>query len=320
MLDSILVPLDGSLLAEVVLPHLVAIARAFNSEAVVLRVVGQNRPRGTTHSVDPLNWQINKTETRLYLGKIEAQLQEAGVKTKTATREGMAADWITDFAEEEGSNLILLSTHGRSGLSQWGISSVVQRIILSAPTSLLIVRAHESSSEELTEHHYRRILAPLDGSLRAEHVLPLVVRLARFHQSQIHIVHVVKKPEMPRRLPPTQEDIELSDRIVRRNQEEIAEYFAEMQLRSPHEDIDVQTHILISEDVSAALHDYVDREHIDLVALSAHGYSGNSQWPYGSIANNFISYGKVPLLLSQDLHRQERPPTVDSALRLPAEH
>src|SRR5574341_397151 len=137
VLDSILVPLDGSLLAEGVLPHLVAIARAFDSEAVLLRVVGQDRPRGTTRSVDPLNWQINKTETRLYLGKIEVQLQQAGVRTKTATREGLAADWIADFAEEQGSDLILLSTHGRSGLRQWGISSVVQRIILSAPTSLL---------------------------------------------------------------------------------------------------------------------------------------------------------------------------------------
>jgi nucleotide-binding universal stress UspA family protein len=61
MLESILVPLDGSLLAESVLPHVVAAARVFEAKVILLRVVGQNRPRGTTHSVDPLNWQINKT-------------------------------------------------------------------------------------------------------------------------------------------------------------------------------------------------------------------------------------------------------------------
>ena len=92
-------------------------------------------------------------------------------------------------------------------------------------------------------------------------------------------------------------------RIVARNQEEISRYFELMQMRSPQEGINVQTHVLISEDIATALHDFVEREHIDLVALSAHGYSGNSQWPYGSIANNFIDYGKVPLLLSQDLQR-----------------
>jgi len=200
------------------------------------------------------------------------------------------------------------------------MSSVVQRIISSAPTSLLIVRANEADSGTLTEHHYQRILVPLDGSWRAEHVLPIVILLARFHQSQIHLVHVVKKPEMARHMPPTQEDIELSDRIVARNQEEIAHYFALMQMRSPQEGVDVQTHVLISEDVAAALHDFVEREHIDLIALSAHGYSGNSQWPYGSIANNFIAYSKVPLLLSQDLHRQTRSSSMDAAVRQHTEH
>lgn len=320
MLESILVPLDGSLLAEGVLPHLVAVAHTFEAKAVLLRVVGQNRARGTTHSVDPLNWQINKTETSIYLKKVSTRLREAGIQTETATREGQAADWITDFAEAEGINLIILSTHGQSGLSQWGMSSVVQRIISSAPTSLMIVRANEPESGDIIEHHYQRILVPLDGSWRAEHVLPMVISLARFHHAQIHLVHVVKKPEMARHMPPTQEDIELSDRIVARNQEEIARYFELMQMRSPQEGVDVQTHVLISEDVAAALHDFVEREHIDLVALSAHGYSGNRQWPYGSIANNFIAYSKVPLLLSQDIHRQTRSTSADVAVRQHADH
>jgi nucleotide-binding universal stress UspA family protein len=64
----------------------------------------------------------------------------------------------------------------------------------------------------------------------------------------------------------------------------------------------------------------VEREHIDLVALSAHGYSGNSQWPYGSIANNFIAYSKVPLLLSQDLQRPVRSASVDAPVRQHMEH
>src|SRR5205085_4839619 len=110
MLESILVPLDGSLLAECVLPHVVAVAHAFDAKAMLLRVVGQNRVRGTTHSVDPLNWQTNKTETTVYLKKIDTYLQEAGVRTETAAREGLAADWITNFAETEGVSLIVLST------------------------------------------------------------------------------------------------------------------------------------------------------------------------------------------------------------------
>lgn len=320
MIETILVPLDGSLLAECVLPHVVAVARAFEAKTMLLRVIGLNRARGTTHAVDPLNWQINKTETSVYLNKIETRLQEAGVQAASTNLEGLAADLIKDYAEVEGVSLIALSTHGQSGLSQWGMGSVAQRIISSAPISLLIVRAREVGSHELTNYHYRRILVPLDGSWRAEHVLPMVVSLARYHQAQIHLVHVVKKPEIPRHMPPTPQDIELSNQIVARNQDEITHYFTLMQMRSPQEGLDVQTHVLISEDVATALHDFVERENIDLVALSAHGYSGNSQWPYGSIANNFITYGKVPLLLSQDLVRDTRLSPVDTAVRQLAGH
>lgn len=320
MLETILVPLDGSLLAECVLPHVVAVARVFEAKTMLLRVMGLNRARGTTHSVDPLNWQINKTETSVYLNKIETRIQEAGVQAESFNREGLAADLIKDFAETQGASLIVLSTHGQSGLSQWGMGSVAQRIIACAPTSVLIVRAREADCSDLSEHHYQRILVPLDGSWRAEHVLPITISLARYHRAQIHLVHVVKKPEMARHMPPTPQDIELSNQIVARNQDEIAHYFALMQMRSPQEGIDVQTHVLIGEDVATALHDFVERENIDLVALSAHGYSGSSWWPYGSIANNFITYGKVPLLLSQDLVRHTKSAPVDTPVRQHAEH
>ena len=144
-------------------------------------------------------------------------------------------------------------------------------------------------------------MVPLDGSWRAENVLPMVTLLARFHKSQIQIVHVVKTPEMARHLPPRQEDIDLSNRIVERNQEEALHYLDQVQLHSPLAGIDVKTHLIVSDNVALAIHELVDREQIDMVVLSAHGYSGNNQWPYGSMVNNFILYGKVPLLIVQDL-------------------
>jgi nucleotide-binding universal stress UspA family protein len=315
MLEPILVPLDGSLLAECVLPHVVALAQAFEAKVVLLRVMGQAQAFGPVPSVDPLNWYIDKAEARLYLEKIAAQLQHAGVQTQTESREGLAAEWITEFAQTIGTNLIVLSTHGRSGLNQWGISSVVQKIIMSAPTSLLIVRAHQPIVGDLSEQRYGRLLVPLDGSWRAEYVLPMIVLLARCHQSQVHIVHVVKKPEMPRQLPPTQDDIDLSNRIVARNQEEATRYLDQLQSRLPLEGINVRTHLLVSDNAAAALHSFVEQKSIDLVALSAHGYSGNRQWPYGSMVNNFISYGKVALLIAQDLPASQEPTSADVALR-----
>jgi nucleotide-binding universal stress UspA family protein len=296
MFNPILVPLDGSPLAECVLPHVRAISQVFDAKIILLQVMDKNRADVSTQFIDLLNWQINKTEAMLYLKRIDDQLRNSALQTKINVLEGLAAESIIEFARSQQMKLIILSSHGQSGLRKWGISSITQKIIFSAPTSVLIIRAPQPM-----EQSYRRILVPLDGSWRAENVLPIVTLLARFHKSQIQIVHVVKTPEMARHLPPVQEDIDLSNRIVERNQEEALHYLDQLQLHSPLVGINVKTHLIVSDNVTRAIHELADREHIDLVVLSAHGYSGNNQWPYGNMVNNFILFGKVPLLIVQDL-------------------
>ncbi len=311
MFDPILVPLDGSLLAECVLSHTIAIARAFNAKTKLLRVLDKDQLRFSAPFFDLLNWQIHKAEADLYLKNIDARLQKKGVRSEVNVQEGLVAESIIEFVHSQGMKLIILSSHGHSGISQWGISSVAQKIILSAPTSVLIVRAHQPASSEAVEQTYRRILVPLDGSRRAENVLPMIAHLARFHKSQIHIVFVVTTPEMARQMPPAQEDIDLSNRIVARNRDESIRYLEQIRQSSPLNGITVQTHLLTSDNAPAALHELVEQENMDLVTLSAHGYSGNNQWPYGSMANNFILYSKVPLLIVQDLLTKEDPALVD---------
>ena len=307
MFDPILVPLDGSLLAECVLPHVSAIARAFNSRVMLLRGLDRNQAAEKAQLFDLLNWQINKTGAKLYLDKTSTRLQKSGLRVEATVLEGLVAESITDFAQSQGMKLIILSSHGRSGLSQWGISSVTQKIIFSAPTSVLIIRAHQPTASDLDERLYTRIMVPLDGSRRAENVLPMVTVLARFHQSRIHLVHVVRAPEMARQMPLAREDVDLSNRVITRNREEAIRYLDQVRLHSALEGIDVETHLLTGDNAASALHEFADQEHIDLVALSAHGYSGNNRWPYGSMVNNFILYSKVPLIIVQDLPAKEEP-------------
>ncbi len=295
MFDPILVPLDGSPISECVLPQVIAIGQAFNSKIVLLHVMDKPPSDASAQFVDLLNWQINKTEAKLYLERITDRLEKAGLRTTAIVLEGPVADSITEFARNQRIKLVILSSHGSGGVRKRGISSVTDKITLNAPTSVLIVRAYQTQESPL-----RRILVPLDGSWRAEYVLPMVTLLARFHYSQIQIVHVVKTPEMARHLPPAQEDIDLSARLVARNREEALQYLEKVQTVSPLAAIAVKTHLVISDNAPLAIHEIVDQEKIDLVALNAHGYSGNDQWPYGSMVNNFILFGKVPLLIVQD--------------------
>jgi nucleotide-binding universal stress UspA family protein len=233
---------------------------------------------------------------------------------RTVVLEGLVAEGIAEYAKNQGIKMIILSSHGRNGLTQWGISSITQKIILSAPTSVLIVRAHQYANHfgELSETPvYQRILVPLDGSQRAENVIPIITQLAQFHKSQIHLVQVVQAPEMARQMPPSPEDIDLSNRVVARNQEEAERYLEQLKSRSYLEGMAIQAHLITSDNAAVELHQIVEQEHIDMVALSAHGYSGNHQWPYGSMVNNFIMYGKTPLLIVQDLPAKQAPLPVD---------
>jgi nucleotide-binding universal stress UspA family protein len=218
--------------------------------------------------------------------------------------------------------LIVLSSHGRHGLTQWGISSVTQKIILSAQTSLLIVRAHQRytrAGESPETPIYQRILVPLDGSQRAENVLPIITQLSHFHKSQIHLVQVVQTPEMARQMPPAREDIDLSTQVVARNREEAGRYLEQLKSRSYLEGIAVHSHLITSDNAAVALHQLEEQEHIDMVTLSAHGHSGNHQWPYGSMVNNFILYGKVPLLIVQDLPARQEPTPLELSSKERAE-
>jgi nucleotide-binding universal stress UspA family protein len=302
MFDHILVPLDGSSLAECVLPHVVAVAQAFGAQVTLLSVLERDGTAGRVRSVDPLGWHIRKAEAEASLEGVRTRLQEVGLRAQSALLEGQAAERIIEFAYENSVDLIILSSHGRSGLSGWNVSSIVLKIILRAYLPILIVRAYQPVTSGLEDLRYRRLLVPLDCSRRAECVLPLSTALARYHEADLLAAHVVVRPQMPRWSPPTQEDVELANRIVERNRLEATRYLKQLQSRL---DVHVRTSVLLSDHTAETLHDLVEQASADLVILSAHGYSGGTKWPYGSLVVNFIGYGTTPLMIVQDLSPDE---------------
>jgi nucleotide-binding universal stress UspA family protein len=298
MLNHILVPLDGSLLAECVLPHAVTLAQVFDTRLTLLRVVERDQSTGLKRAIDPLQWQIRKVEAEVYLDKLVARLNRGGLQAEKVILEGLPQERIIEFTRDRGIGIIIISTHGQSGLSGWNVSSVVQKVILHAHVPMMIVRAHPSLATDIAQMSYRRVLVPLDGSRRAECALLLAKKLANFHNSRLLLVHAVVKPEMPRHTPFSGEERQLIDRLTKLNQTRAGEYLKQLQAQlSP----DVETRVIIGDAPAVALQDVVAQENAELVVLSAHGYTGGTRWPYGSIALNFIAYGTTPLLIVQDL-------------------
>jgi nucleotide-binding universal stress UspA family protein len=297
MFDRILLPLDRSALAECVLPHAIAVARAFESQVTLLHVMDTPREARWRRAMDPLNWQIRKAEATTYLHEVELRLQAAGLQTDTHILEGVAAEQVIGFAETHASQLIMLSSHGQGGLSEWGASSVVQKITQRARTSVMIVRAARLVVLDAPSLRYQRILVPLDGTQRAETILPAAATLARANDAQIVLAHLVQQPAMPRRTPPSREDIELADQLVVRNQAEATQYLDQLQSRLTGT---VEARVRVSDQLAATLHELIEQEKTDLVLLSAHGVSSQTRGPFGDVTNNLIAYGTTPLIIMQE--------------------
>lgn len=302
MFNHILVPLDGSSLAECVLPHVIAVAQAFNSQVTLLRVLEPPQGSALAQAIDPLEWQLIKTEAEAYLNGVINRLDGFDLNAQKTLKEGQAAEHIIEFTHQNDIDLIILSSHGQSGLSGWNVSSIVQKIILRAYKSTLIVRAYQSTYKDFGNLGYRQLLVPLDGSQRAENVLPPTIILSRFYDSQLILAHLICKPEMFSRTPLKPMEIELMTKITERNRKEATRYLKRIRSEKM---VGLDTRMYISEGDSAELHNLVEMEEVDLVVVNAHGHSGNLNRPYGSMSLNFIAYGTTPLLVVQDLSRDK---------------
>lgn len=297
MFNHILVPLDGSELAECVLPHVRIMADATGA-AVTLFHSLERLDSSDLYPLNPLDWHMRRAEAKLYLEKIAGNLKENLSEVNSVLVEGPAAESVIEYSHSNDVDFLILSSHGRSGLSGWNISSVVQKIVLRSYTSMLLVRAYGTPS---TVTGYERIMVALDCSNRAESSVPTGIMLASANSSDLLLAHVLKAPEMPRRLPPSSDDIKLSEVLMERNHSVAEQYLKELTEQLASERVLPTTRLITGRNVAATLEKLVKGEGIDLVILSAHGYEGDSNWPYGSVAVSFIAYGSTPLLVMQDI-------------------
>lgn len=302
MFKHLLVPLDGSLLAECVLPHLMAFAHAFKPRVTLLRALAAPQNGAP---VDPFDWQLMKAEAEAYLDGLVLRLNEGGLAVESVVVEGAPVHSVVDFASANQVDLLVLSSHGKGGLNHWNIGGNAYKMLLRSHCSALLVRAFAPAAQGQTGLRYQRLLVPLDGSLRAQCVISFVTALGRSFGAQILLAHVLRPPEMPRQAPLSAEDELLAAQLVERNRAAMVKRLEQIKAQLPPT---TDIRLIEREDVAASLHELAQSEQADLMVLSAHGYSSPSQWPYGSVTSNLITFGTTPLLIIQDLAAVDRAP------------
>lgn len=334
MFKRILVPLDGSLLAERAIPHALKFARIFESNIILLRVLNPISFYENPDAVDPLKWQIRKTEADIYMQGITDRLckeldadslvqklpdiddfDECKPRVEYRILEGKTAENIVNFAHSENIDLLVISTHGSGGLSRWNISSVTQKVINLIYLPILVVRAYNQPADETASVYYHRILVPIDSSRRAECSLSAGIALARGEpqkenkagepstQTKLILAAVIKPPEVPIPEPYPAKIEKLSEQLMQVSRNFVNNYLKEMRERLP---VDCESLVVENASVTSAIQILADQDQgIDLVVLCAHGYTGESNWPYGTVTRNYLEHGTKTVLVIQDLAREK---------------
>jgi nucleotide-binding universal stress UspA family protein len=302
MYGKVVVPLDGSELAEGVLPHVAEVIRGRGSRVCLLTVAQSARIAASVLSdLFPSSGSTREERERIerellaYLETVAGELEPAAAEVQASVRFGRPADEILAFAGEVDADLIAMSTHGRSGISRWVLGSVADRVLHGAMCPVLIVRAQPQRIQTA----YRRILVPLDGSELAEQVLPHVSALIRPNHTRIFLISVLATGFSDRTItlltssPP---GLQLSTTTLSKVEVQLTAYLRSVAAALRERGATVHTTIKHGSPAEEILSHAADIN-ADLISMTAHGLSGVSRWVYGDVAGKVLQGAHCPVLL-----------------------
>jgi nucleotide-binding universal stress UspA family protein len=281
MSDPILVPLDGSTLAQRALPYAARLARGSARPLLLVRVLSPRPAWG-----EPL---VQEPEASADLNANAEPLRAEGLAVRTvvtSTLRGDLAQAILEIAQSHGCGLIVMSTHGRSGLGRWIYGSVADEVLRHASMPIVLVPA--TSNRQWRENEALRVLVPFDGSTFAEAALePMLASIPDVVRDVLLLRVVV--PARGGAAAYMFEDLPSELENARESLEKVAET-----LRNRGWAVRVQ---VVLGSVAASVTDVARRESIDLVGMATHGRSGLARLALGSAATETLQLATMPVLV-----------------------
>ncbi len=310
-MNTILVPLDGSALAEQILPYVRGLAPSLSARVCLLRVLADQEndnlvangimwaygigdpPEAHREHTQRL-WDTLRERAAGYLATVAMQLEQAGLDVETIVRIGPPDENIVETARSQHATLIAMVTHGYGGLRRWTLGSVTDKVVHSATTPVFIVRGVAPASRDLA---LKRILVPLDGSELAKQALPLAAELATCANAELILLEAVApmteiyagvRP-LGRSIPQYADALAALRHQATRELDTLAG-----ELRRQHLPVKVA---VVNGHAAEVIIDEAARRGADLIVMATHGYSGLRRWAMGSVADKVLHATTTPLVL-----------------------
>jgi nucleotide-binding universal stress UspA family protein len=211
---------------------------------------------------------------------------------------------ICQRAHDVDADLIVMTSHGRTGLSRSWLGSVADAVLRRSAVPVLLQRPIEGKSRRDAAHHlFKHVLVPLDGSGRAAEILSSASSLARSSGARVTLLRAVQPVPaiiadagLPFIYPPTIQDDVATARLVDEAKQEIAEVARRLRV----DGVAVEAHVVVAAHIASAILDFARGHDVDVIAMTTHG-RGASRLLIGSVADKVIRGSGLPMLLHRPL-------------------
>ena len=282
---KILVPLNGSELAEKALPYAKSIAKLKKSQVILFAV--------------SLTVFIDRRD-RLFTSYLEVtakQLNTEGIKTVTATGYGDVAEEIAKYANNNKIDLVVMATHGYSKAKQWMFGSIAQKVLYGTEIPVLLIK---SKTPEVSAE-FNRILVLVDGSSFSESTFPYVEELTKKTNTEILLLHICEPPIVPsyglRPINPTWKKYQ--DNMWGEMEKLSTTYLNKTMAALKKKGMKVKSRVVKAQtgEITQTIKQVSKEENVDLIVIATQGRTGVIRRVYGSVANRIVEELSQPILL-----------------------
>lgn len=286
MFGSIVVPLDGSPLAEHALPLAAALARRAGSQVELVRahvLYALQETHAGRLPYDPAEEAEWRRQEQLYLDGTAGWLRpQAGVAVRTALIDGLVEDALLEHVRACKADLVVMTTHGRGGVGRLLLGSVADRLVREAPVPVLLTRPGEGALQLIPEPSLQRLLVPLDGSPLAEQALAPALELARLLEARCTLLRVVETGPA-------------AEAVLDEHRADAETYLRSAAQRLAGSVLPVRTRVVVARHAAEAI--AAEARASDLIVLATHGRGGIRRLLLGSVASKVIHESPVPVLV-----------------------
>ena len=307
MYQSILVPLDGSAVAEHALPTALNLARRFGA---ALQVVHVKLPFSGLYEegawYDATADRELREDSQAYLDGVTERLWNvANIPVSAVLLEGLVVGTINRHAVDTGVDLVIMTTHGRGPLARFWLGSVADALIRQTSVPMLLVRPQEMDVDLTQEPPaFGRVLIPLDGSQLSEQIVEPAVVLAAATQAEVILFRVIQQltpesysPDSGRRSGIRPALLNQLQGIDRQERERTEEYLDQLAGRLRVRSLKVLTRAVSHLRPATAILDASSSDGVGLIALATHGRGGLKRLLVGSVADKILRGATTPVLV-----------------------